>query len=348
LKLLTYAIPELPFQPRLGAALGDLVVDLLYLQAWAEKAGKVKSPDIPDSMLELIHAGPSARAHLDELISALEGEDLSLLQSDESQPVGYAQDKVIFYPPLVRPMSMRDFYAFEKHVATANKTRNRQVPEEWYHLPVFYFSNPNSLFGHRQPIPYPSYTQALDYELEVACIVGKQGMNIAADKAEEYIFGYTILNDWSARDVQRQETKVGLGPAKAKDFASSLGPWIATLDELKDKATGRPGVFDLEMVARVNGVERSRGNLRDIHYSFGEMLERASQEVYLLPGDVIGSGTVGSGCLLELTMGQGPWLEPDDVVQLEVERIGVLENRIQPPHLVVNTSAPRLADRNLT
>jgi 2-keto-4-pentenoate hydratase/2-oxohepta-3-ene-1,7-dioic acid hydratase in catechol pathway len=347
LKLLTYAIPEQPFSPRLGAASGGLVVDLSLLSAWAVEVGKVTTPEIPGSMLELVHAGPAALAYLQDLFGVLDGEDISLLQAGDGQPVSYSQEKVIFYPPLVRPMSMRDFYAFERHVATANTIRDRQVPEEWYHFPVFYFSNPNSLFGHRQPVPLPSYTQALDYELEVACIIGKQATNIPAGKAEEYIFGYTILNDWSARDIQRQETRVGLGPAKAKDFASSLGPWITTLDELRDKATGRPGVYDLEMVARVNGVEHSRGNFRDIYYSFGEMLERASQGVNLLPGDVIGSGTVGSGCLLELTMGQGPWLKPEDVVQLEIEKLGVLENRIQPPQLFADTSAPQLADRNL-
>ena len=344
MKLLTYAVPEQPFIPRLGAALGDLVIDLLRLRAWMVEAGRVKTPAIPASMLELVHAGPGGIAYLEELFNALGGEDLAQIEGEDQLPVGYPQDKIIFYPPLVRPMSVRDFYAFEKHVVTANTIRNRQVPEEWYQFPVFYFSNPNSLFGHRQPVPYPSNTKALDYELEVACIIGKQAMNIPADKAEEYIFGYTILNDWSARDIQRQETKVGLGPAKAKDFASSLGPWITTIDELKDKSTGRPGVYDLHLAARVNGVERSQGNMNDIHYSFGEMLARASQDVYLLPGDVIGSGTVGSGCLLELTMGQGPWLQPEDVVQLEVERLGILENRIQPPQNLDSTNAARLAN----
>ncbi len=320
------------------------MVDLLRLRAWAIEDGRAEIPEIPPSMLELIHAGPATIAHLVKMFASLNGEDISQIEGRDGWPVSYPYEKVNLYPPLLRPMSLRDFYAFEKHVVKANTIRNRQVPDEWYQFPVFYFSNPNSLFGHRQPVPYPSYTQALDYELEVACIIGKQAMNIPAGKAEEYIFGYTILNDWSARDIQRQETKVGLGPAKAKDFASSLGPWITTLDELKDRATGRPGVFDLQMVARVNGVERSRGNMTEMYYSFGEMLERASQEVYLLPGDVIASGTVGSGCLLELTLGQGPWLQPEDVVQLEVERLGILENRIQPPQPATSTGASRLAD----
>jgi fumarylacetoacetate (FAA) hydrolase len=177
-------------------------------------------------------------------------------------------------------------------------------------------------------VPYPPYTAALDYELEIAAVIGKAGRDIPAERAEEHILGFTILNDWSARDVQRIEMRVGLGPAKGKDFAKSLGPCIVTLDELADRHTGRHGVFNLQMVARVNGIERSRGNMADLYWSFGQMIERASQAVTLQPGDVIGSGTVGTGCLLELTSGEGPWLQSGDVVELEIERIGVLRNVI--------------------
>jgi 2-keto-4-pentenoate hydratase/2-oxohepta-3-ene-1,7-dioic acid hydratase in catechol pathway len=136
------------------------------------------------------------------------------------------------------------------------------------------------------------------------------------------------LNDWSARDLQRREMRVGLGPAKGKDFASSLGPWIVTPDELASRTAGRPGVYDLAMAASVNGEERSRGNWKDIYYSFGQIIERASANVTLYPGEVIGSGTVGTGCLLELTRGQGPWLQPGDEVVLEIELLGILYNRI--------------------
>lgn len=228
----------------------------------------------------------------------------------------------------IHPNTLRDFYAFEQHVKTANENRGREVPAAWYDMPVFYFSNHTAIYGPGAVIPHPKASQALDYELEVACIIGKPGKDIPAEKAEDYIFGYTIFNDWSARDLQRQEVTVGLGPAKAKDFASSLGPAIVTKEALADKHTGRPGVYDLAMVARVNGEERSRGNWKDIHYSFGELVARASQDVQLFPGDVIGSGTVGTGCLLELTKGQGPWLQPGDVVELEIERFGVLQNTI--------------------
>jgi 2-keto-4-pentenoate hydratase/2-oxohepta-3-ene-1,7-dioic acid hydratase in catechol pathway len=231
------------------------------------------------------------------------------------------------HAPLI-PTTLRDAYAFEQHVKTANQNRGRDVPKEWYDFPVFYYTNPHSIFGPEDVIPYPAYTSALDYELEIAVVIGKAGMNIKAEEAEEHIFGYTIFNDWSARDVQRAEMKVGLGPAKGKDFASSLGPFIVTRDALADKSVGRAGLYDLSMTAKVNGVEMSRGNLKDIFWSFGEIIARASQSVVLQPGDVIGSGTVGTGCLLELTKGEGPWLKPGDVVELEVERIGILRNTI--------------------
>ncbi|MEW5938877.1 MAG: fumarylacetoacetate hydrolase family protein [Chloroflexota bacterium] len=240
---------------------------------------------------------------------------------------GIKREDALLRAPLL-PTTLRDAYAFEGHVKTANQNRGRNVPAEWYDFPVFYFTNPHSIFGPDETIPYPPYTSALDYELEIAVVIGKPGMDIRPEDAENHIFGYTIFNDWSARDAQRAEMKVGLGPAKGKDFASSLGPYIVTREALQDRAAGRPGVYDLAMAARLNGVELSRGNLKDIFWSFGEIIARASQSVMLQPGDVIGSGTVGTGCLLELTKGEGPWLQPGDVVELEVERIGVLKNII--------------------
>jgi fumarylacetoacetate (FAA) hydrolase len=280
-------------------------------------------------MLGLIHAGPQAWLAAQQVIRSLEGEQASALRGSGRQPVGWEVSQVKLLPPLPRPMSVRDFYAFEDHVASAWAARGREIPEAWYEFPVFYFSNANASFGPEEPIAIPLYSKALDYELEVACVVGQPGRDIPLERAGAFVFGYTIFNDWSARDVQRRETEVGLGPAKGKDFASSFGPAIVTPDELEDKATERPGVFDLVMTARVNGEERSRGNWKDLHYSFGEMIARASAEVFLLPGEIIGSGTVGSGSLLELTGGKGPWLKAGDVVELEVERLGVLRNPIR-------------------
>jgi fumarylacetoacetate (FAA) hydrolase len=258
-----------------------------------------------DSMLELIRAGEKG---LDAVRS---------LPRENLLPLHEAR----LHAPIPRPPTLRDFYAFEQHVRTANQIRGREIPENWYKFPVFYFTNPNSVFGPDEEIPYPSYTEALDYELEIAVI-------IQSEDAPRHIFGYTIFNDWSARDVQREEMKVALGPAKGKDFASSLGPVIATADEFATEADGKPGVYEASMVTRVNGEECSRGNFKDIYWSFGQIIARASEAAMLYPGDVIGSGTVGTGCLLELTKAQGPWLKAGDVVELEIEGIGILRNTV--------------------
>jgi fumarylacetoacetate (FAA) hydrolase len=247
--------------------------------------------------------------------------------ASRASKVSLSLDEVTFHAP-IHPTTLRDFYAFETHVKTANRNRGQDVPENWYKFPVFYFSNPNNNYGHEETIPYPSYTQALDYELEIAVVIGKPGINIRPEDAADHIFGYTIFNDWSARDLQVQEMRVNFGPVKSKDFACSFGPVIVTPDELEDRATGRTGVYDLFMTARVNGNESSRGNFNDIYWSFGDMIARASQSVMLRPGDVIGSGTVGTGCLYELTKNQGPWLNHGDIVELEIERIGVLRNAV--------------------
>lgn len=267
-----------------------------------------------DSLLDLIKAGEKG------LEAARNTPRENLLPLEEAR----------LHAPIPRPPTLRDFYAFEGHVRTANQNRGQDVPDNWYKFPVFYFTNPNAIFGPDEEVPYPAYTDALDYELEIAIIVGKAGLNIQPEEASKYIFGYTIFNDWSARDVQRDEMKVALGPAKGKDFASSLGPVIATAEEFAPETEGKPGVHSAAMVARVNGEERSRGNFRDIYWSFGQILARASESVMLYPGEVIGSGTVGTGCLLELTKAQGPWLQPGDEVELEIEGIGVLKNKVSP------------------
>ena len=236
-------------------------------------------------------------------------------------------DEVKFLSPL-QPKTLRDAYAFETHVKTANRNRGQDVPEIWYQFPVFYFSNPVNDFGHNDEIPYPPYSDALDFELEIAAIIGKPGADLSPEEAPNHIFGFTIFNDWSARDLQMLEMKTNFGPVKSKDFACSFGPVIVTPDSLTNKATGRPGVYDLSMTAKINGEEVSRGNFSDIYWSFGDILARVSQSVTLMPGDVIGSGTVGTGCLYELTKNQGPWLNEGDVVELEIEEIGVLTNTV--------------------
>jgi fumarylacetoacetate (FAA) hydrolase len=225
-----------------------------------------------------------------------------------------------------RPKSFRDFYAFEQHVVTCRRRRGLDMVPEWYDMPVFYFSNVSGFRGPDDPVWAPRGCRELDFELEVGCVIGKAGESVPCDKADDLIAGYVILNDWSARDIQRHEVKVGLGPAKGKDFATSIGPYFVTPSEIEDVAQvsehGRR--HRLTMTAAVNGREVSRGNMADIHYTFAQMIERASADVTLYPGELIGSGTVGTGCILELGTEVQPWLMPGDVVTLEVERFGRL------------------------
>jgi fumarylacetoacetate (FAA) hydrolase len=239
-----------------------------------------------------------------------------------------------FGPPILQPASLRDFYAFEGHVRTMWERRGGTVPEAWYRIPIFYFSNVSEIRGPGDPVWCPAASRELDYELEVAALIDTPIHDLPAERGEEAIGGYLIFNDWSARDLQREETTVRLGPAKGKDFASSIGPWMVTPDELADARQGKG--YGLTMTAAVNGVELSRGSWADAQFSFGEMVERASADVRLRPGDLIGSGTVGTGCLLEVrdqTLKR--YLEPGDTVTLAVERLGALTTPI------VERPAPR-------
>lgn len=301
MRYLTFTLPG-EERARLGALIAE------------DRVVSLGRGDLPQDMLSFIQAGPQMWALAEQI-------------ARQTQSV-WPLDQVKLKAPLARPTSLRDAYAFETHVKTANKNRGREVPEEWYEFPVFYFTNPSTIYGPGEDIPIPTGTEAMDYELEVAAIIGVEGKNIPAGKAIEHVFGFTIMNDWSARDVQRKEMKIGLGPAKGKDFATGLGPTIVTPDELKKYTTNRPGVYNLDMTAKVNSKELSRGNWNDIYYSFGDIIARASENVTLFPGDVIGSGTVGTGCLLELTKGEGPWLKAGDEVELEIEQLGVLKNKV--------------------
>ena len=268
---------------------------------------------------------PVGTGRMEGLISAPPGflrEFRDSLGGQKPTGVAWPVAAVRLMAPLPRPRTIRDFYAFEAHVRNARARRGLGMIEEWYRFPVFYFSNPNAVFGPGDEVPGPADTRMLDFELEVAAVLGRSGRNIRAEEAGEYIAGYMIMNDWSARDLQREEMKVGLGPAKGKDFATSLGPWLVTPDEL-------PSDLSLTMTARINGREVSRGNLGDLHFSFGQMLERASRDCTLYPGEVIGSGTVGTGCLLETEA--VPWLQPGDLVELEVEGLGLLRNTVGEP-----------------
>jgi len=235
--------------------------------------------------------------------------------------------------PVPRPVSMRDGYAFRQHVEAARRNRGVPMIPEFDHFPVFYFTNHLAVTGPGDVHVRKLHLDKLDFELEVAIVVGKEGRDIPAARADEYIFGYMIMNDWSARGLQMEEMKLNLGPAKGKDFATSLGPYLVTRESLAPRAVaGAQGErHDLGMRAFVNGKQVSQGNMKDMTWTFAQILERASYGVTLHPGEIIGSGTVGTGCFLELNGSKttdNQWLQPGDKVVLEVDGLGRLENTI--------------------
>jgi fumarylacetoacetate (FAA) hydrolase len=281
----------------------------------------------PISTLDAHLAGGLRVAALGELV-----DDFVPAEEDDEAILDAAD--LAFGPPILQPTSLRDFYAFEGHVATMWSRRGGEVPEAWYRLPIFYFSNVSEIRGPGDPVWAPAGSTELDFELEVCALVDTTARDLPEERAEEAIGGYTIFNDWSARDLQRDETTVRLGPAKGKDFASTIGPWLVSPDELASArpsgATGPDLAMSVDVVAadgRTTPV--SRGSWGSAHFSFGQMVERASADVHLRPGDLFGSGTVGSGCLLEVrdqTLGR--YLEPGDEVVARVERLGELRTPI--------------------
>lgn len=330
MKLVTYVTsPDRPRDDgRAGVLLGDTVLDLNALGLWATSHGATGSTGIPVSMLELLRRGPDAMAAVTAAYEAATRAGVEHLRGENG--LAYAVADVTLRTPLPNPPTVRDFYAFEQHVKAARARRNLGMIPEWYQIAVFYFSNTSALFGADEPIPYPRFSNELDFELEVAAVIGREGSDISSEKASEYIAGYMVMNDWSARDLQREEMKMNLGPAKGKDFATSFGPWLVTPDELADRrvGSGKDERFDLAMTGNINGDQLTNANAKDIYFTFPQMIERASQHVRLRPGDIIGSGTCGTGCILELGSERHRWLQPGDVVEMSIERLGTLRNRI--------------------
>jgi fumarylacetoacetate (FAA) hydrolase len=250
------------------------------------------------------------------------------ISQEDTSSFSIKEKDALILPPVPDPPSFRDFYAFEQHVRAARKLRGLEMNPDWYKIAIFYFSNPNCCYGHKEEIPYPKNTTELDFELEFAIIIGNGGSDIEASDANKVIAGYTILNDWSSRNLQREEMPMSLGPAKGKDFASSFGPYMVTPDELENDWDDH-GKLNLRMTCHVNGNLISDGNTNDLYHSFGDMIERASMNTKLVPGEYIGSGTVGTGCILELRPeNTGGWIKKGDSVRLEIEKLGALENRI--------------------
>jgi 2-keto-4-pentenoate hydratase/2-oxohepta-3-ene-1,7-dioic acid hydratase in catechol pathway len=283
-------------------------VDLV--DAWAVMNG----PDSPPppyltSSAALIEHGPDAWAIAGEVASA------GAVAAVDQEAAGFR-----WTSPLDRLASLRDFLAFEDHVRRAAERRGGAIPAYWYEAPVYYKGNHRQVIGPEDPCPWPAYTRHLDFELEMAMIVGRPGVDVSPEDAAGHIFGFCVLNDFSARDVQAKEMTVWLGPAKGKDFCTALGPCIVTADELGPQP-------DLEMVCRVNGQEWGRARSSEARWSWTDMIVHVSAAEAIYPGDVYGSGTPGGCCGLDL----GRRLAPGDVVELEIERIGVLRNLIGFP-----------------
>ncbi len=307
---------------RLGAETAGRIIDLHSACAWhlftkgEAQPYRLAGALVPPTMLSFLQG---------ELTSMQVARSaVSDLLAQKNVPAGPNGETLIFRAgdvklraPLPRPASMRDFYAFEKHVKKGFEKRGEPMPEEWYEMPVYYKGAHWSIIGTDEDVLWPSYTEKFDYELELAAVIGRQGKNIPEKDASSYIAGFTVMNDFSARDIQRREMKVRLGPAKGKDFATAIGPVLVTADEIGDP-------YDLAMKARINGEIWSEGNSGSITHSFEKMIAFASMDETLYPGDLIGSGTVGGGCGLELDR----WVKPGDLMELEIEKIGTLRNRV--------------------
>ena len=317
---------------RAGAQLADgTIVDLnLAYRAILEAGGHGRAAPVADAVvppdtLAILQGGQHS---LDAARQAIDYATNAPVVDDRGRRLRHTRAEVRLLAPLPRPNSIRDFLTNEEHV---RNVRKEPPAEEWFNLPVHYKGNPDAVYGPEDEIPWPNFTARLDYELELAAVIGTPGREIALADSERHIFGYTIFNDWSAREIQRREQSVNLGPAIGKDFANSFGPCIVTTDEF-DPATA-------VMRATIDGEVWSEGTLSAMSFDFGEIVAWLSQGQTLQAGDVLGSGTIGRGCGLELDR----WLEPGSVVELEVEGIGVLRNRVgqRPPGALVTGPARR-------
>ncbi len=327
MKLLSYSKNQND-APRVGFLQNNRVIDVVRAAMWI-KDDKNQSDflKIPTTMRGILRTWTTEFNRLRELSDTISGVGVETLNAGNN-PVSMEERSVHFHSPVPDPPSFRDFYAFEQHVKAARKLRGLEMNPLWYDIPIFYFSNHIVLYGHGNEVRYPQGSKELDFELEFAAVIATGGSDISAEDADQFIAGYTILNDWSARDFQREEMQLNLGPAKGKDFGSSFGPYLVTPDELED-AWDDNGKLNLRMTCHVNDKLISDGNTDDLYHSFPTMIERASRNSSVQAGDYLGSGTVGTGCILELRPeNAGGWIQRGDVVRMEVERLGVLENKV--------------------
>lgn len=308
-------------------ALAVLVAGMLYDTEYLH-------PDLPSTMSLFLNYWEDSFPVAQEGVTLIE-------EGRIAQGKGIPVDSVQLLAPVPFPASCRDGYAFRRHVAAARRNRKVDMIPEFDQYPIFYFTNHHSIKGPGEVACMPDHFEKLDFELEAAIVICKHGRNIKAEEADDYIGGLMIMNDLSARRLQMEEMLLNLGPAKGKDFATTIGPWLVTLDELEEFETaakeGHVGKnWNLKMTCNVNGVQVSEGSLADMDWTFAEIIERASYGVDLYPGDVIGSGTVGTGCFLELngtgkladTAYQEQWLQNGDLVEMEIEALGKLSNTV--------------------
>ncbi len=311
-------------------SLGILIDDKVYNLSSSASACSMA---LPDNMLDFLIGGSDFMNTARTVVHSI---------STETDKFISVADPVLV-APIPNPPSCRDAYAFRQHVATARRNRGVDMIPEFDQYPVFYFTNHNAISGGGIVEVEADHMEKLDFELEAAIIIGKHGKNIEAKDADEYIAGFTIMNDLSARVLQMEEMKLNLGPAKGKDFSTTIGPWLVTSDELEECKieTEFGNKYDLSMKAFHNGKQISSGNFKDMNWTFGEIIERVSYGVEIFPGDVIGSGTVGTGCYLELNgtaaleaKASGEefnpiWLKDSDNIELEIDRLGKLSNQIK-------------------
>lgn len=327
------ALPENhPHTPkgRLGFIIHDRVIDVeLAVHRYALQHDKVTLDRFPSDIITFLATGNDALVKAKEVFDWCSKKSLEEL---EKLNVVVPHDKELL-APVPRPTSMRDGYAFRQHVEAARRNRGVEMIPEFDEFPVFYFTNHQAVIGPGPIEVMPEHLKKLDFELEACIVIGKEGRNIKAENADEHIFGYMVMNDWSARYLQMEEMKLSLGPAKGKDFATAIGPYLVTKDELEPRRI--PGAkgdrYDLTMTCKVGDTEVSRGNLKDMTWTFAQIIERASYGVTLYPGDVIGSGTVGTGCFLELNGSKiydNWWLNIGDKVTCSIDLLGELTNEV--------------------
>ncbi|MFM8568507.1 MAG: fumarylacetoacetate hydrolase family protein [Candidatus Kapaibacterium sp.] len=312
-------------QERVGLLVGSHVVDL-ELAHQSLRDPSMLLGYLPDDILDVLDLGEAA-LHDARIIEA---RCAGIVDDSFMFPVA----DTVLVSPVPRPTSMRDGYAFRQHVEAARRNRGLDMIPEFDEIPIFYFTNHNAVTGPGEVEVQDMHLDQCDFELECAIVIGKGGVNIKAEDADDHIFGYMVMNDWSARALQMHEMKLNLGPAKGKDFATSLGPWLVTKDELASRRTSTPHgeKYRLAMTARLNGREVSRADLSDMSWTFAQIIERASYGVTLYPGDVIGSGTCGTGCFLELNGSKvfDPplWVKDGDIMECEIEMLGTLSNTV--------------------